>query len=116
MLFDRILSDQNTQTPLPASKLNDITPTIAVKLVPPSEYPQTTTAQSKLFSKHKFGNNVTTNRDTLKCVKILLAECSQLSLLDSSRKKSMHSDDNIFKPRFFTVKKVLHLDYFSPQR
>jgi hypothetical protein len=78
MLFDRILSDQNTQTPLPASKLYDITPTIAVKLVPPSEYPQTTTAQSKLFSKHKFGNNVTTNRDTLKCVKILLAECSQL--------------------------------------
>jgi hypothetical protein len=80
--FERLLRGPNAQTTLPASKLYDVTPNAAVKQVPPSEYPQTTTAQSKSFSDMKFGNNVSTNRDTLKCVKILLAECSLLSQPD----------------------------------
>jgi hypothetical protein len=65
MLFERLLRGQNAQTTLPASKLHDVTPNAAVKQVSPSEYPQATTAQSKSFSDLKFGNNVSTNRDTL---------------------------------------------------
>jgi hypothetical protein len=76
LLFERLLRGQNAQTTLPASRLYEITPNAAVKQVPPSEYPQTTTAQSKSFSDLKFTNNASTNRDNLKCVKILLAECS----------------------------------------
>jgi hypothetical protein len=95
-LFERLLRSQNVQTTLPASKLSEVTPSAAVRQVPPSEYLQTSTAQSKSFSDLKFSNNVSTNRDTLKCVKILLAECSLLSLVDSSRRKPIHSEDNVF--------------------
>ena len=96
LLFERLLRGQNLQTPPPASKLHDTTPSAVVRQVPPSEYLQTTTAQSKSFSDLKFSNNVSTNRDTLKCVKILLAECSLLSLVDSSRRKPIYSEDNVF--------------------
>jgi hypothetical protein len=94
LLFERLLRSQKVQTTLPASKLSEVTPSAAVRLVPPSEYLQTSTAQSKSFSDLKFSNNVSTNRDTLKCV--LLAECSLLSLVDSSRRKPIYSEDNIF--------------------
>jgi hypothetical protein len=99
LLFERLLFErngQNAQTTLPASKLYDFTPNAAVKQVPPSEYPQTTTAQSKSFSDLKFSNNVSTNHDTLNCVKILLAECSLLSLVDGSLRKPIYSDDKVF--------------------
>jgi hypothetical protein len=96
LLFERLLRSQNVRTTLPASKLSEVTPSAAVRQVPPSEYLQTSTAQSKSFSDLKFSNNVSTNRDTLKCVKILLAECSLLSLVDSSRRKPMYSEDNVF--------------------
>ena len=95
-LFERLLRTQNVQTPPPAPKLSEVTPSVVVRQVPPSEYPQTTTAQSKSFSDLKFSNNVSTNRDTLKCVKILLAECSLLSLVDGSRRKPIYSEDNVF--------------------
>jgi hypothetical protein len=68
----------------------------AVTQVLPSEYPQTATAQSKSFSDLKFSNNVSTNRDNSKCVKILPAECSILSLVDGSRRKPIYSDDSVF--------------------
>jgi hypothetical protein len=96
LLFERLLRGQKAHTTLPASKLYEVNPNAVVKQVPPSEYLQTTTAQSKSFSDLKFSNYVSTNRDALKCVKILLAECSLLSLVDGSRRKSMHSDDNVF--------------------
>jgi hypothetical protein len=95
-LFERLLRGQNAQTPLPASKLYEITHNAAVKQIPPSEYLQTTTAQSKSFSDLEFSNNVSTNRDTLKCVRILLAECSLLTLVDGSRRKPIYSEDNVF--------------------
>jgi hypothetical protein len=97
LLFERLLRGQNAQTTLLASKLYNVTPNAAVKQVPPSEYLQTTTAQSKSFSDLKFSNNVSTNRDTLKCVKILLVECSLLSLVDGSRRNPIYSDDNVFE-------------------
>jgi hypothetical protein len=96
LLFERLLRGQNVQTPLPASKLYEVTPSAVVKQVPPSEYLQTTTAQSRSFSDLKFSNNVSTNRDTLKCVKILVAECSLLSFVDSLRRKPIYSEDNVF--------------------
>jgi hypothetical protein len=65
LLFERLLRSQNVQTTLPASKLSEVTPSAAVRQVPPSEYLQTSTAQSKSFSNLKFSNNVSTNRDTL---------------------------------------------------
>jgi hypothetical protein len=46
LLFERLLRSQNVQTTLPASKLSDVTPSAAVSQVPPSEYLQTSTAQS----------------------------------------------------------------------
>jgi hypothetical protein len=95
-LFERLLRGQNAQTPLRASKLYEVTPNTAAKQVPPSEYLQTTTAQSKSYSDLKFSSNVSTNRDTLKCVRILLAECSLISLVDGSRRKSIYSEDNVF--------------------
>jgi hypothetical protein len=67
LLFERLLRSQNVQTTLPAPKLSEVTPSAAVRQVPPSEYLQTSTAQSKSFSDLKFSNNVSTNRDTLKC-------------------------------------------------
>jgi hypothetical protein len=96
LLLTKLLRGQNAQTTLPASKLYDVTPNAAVTQVLPSEYPQTATAQSKSFSDLKFGNNVSTNRDNSKCVKILLAECSLLSLVDGSRRKPIYSDESVF--------------------
>jgi hypothetical protein len=74
----------------------DILPTVSAKQVLQSEFQQTTTAQSKSFSELKFSNNFSTNRETLKCVKILLSECGLLSLTDGSRKKPIYSEENIF--------------------
>jgi hypothetical protein len=113
LFFERILRGHDAQKPLPIFKPLDITPTVAVKQVPPSEYPQTTTAQSKLFSELKFRDNITTNRDTLKCVKILLAECSLLSFVDGSRNKPIYSYENVHSR---LDQKELYLDYFSAQR
>jgi hypothetical protein len=98
-LFERLLRGQNARTPLRASKLYEVTPNTAAKQVPPSEYLQTTTAQSKSYSDLKFSSNVSTNRDTLKCVRILLAECSLLSLVDGSRRKPIYSEKYIGTPQ-----------------
>jgi hypothetical protein len=45
LLFERLLRRQNAQTPLPASKLYEVTPNAAVKQVPPT-YNQLQLSQS----------------------------------------------------------------------
>ena len=55
-----------------------------------------TTAQSKSFSELKFGNNFSTNRETLKCVKVLLAETGLLPLVDGSRRKPIYTVEKKF--------------------
>ena len=67
-LFERLLRGQFSESTPIAPKVSEIASTTSVKQVPHSEYTQTTTAQSKSFSDLKFGNNVSTNRETLKCV------------------------------------------------
>jgi hypothetical protein len=96
LFLERIERGQNRRSPQTTPGIYDILPIVSVKQVPQSEYQQTTTAQSKSFSELKFSNNVSTNRETLKCVKVLLSECGLLSLTDGSRKKPIHSKENIF--------------------
>ena len=95
-LFERLLRGQFSETTPIAPKVSEITSTTSVKQVPHSEYTQTTTAQSKSFSDLKFGNNVSTNRETLKCVKVLLAETGLLPLVDGSRRKPIYTEENKF--------------------
>ena len=106
LLFDKILGGQKSQTTPQRSSDYESLPTPSVKQVPHSEYQQTTTAQSKSFSDLKFGNNVTTNRETLKSVKILLAETGLHSLVDGSRRKPIHSTDNVFGYTPDSVRKI----------
>ena len=91
-----------------------------VRQVPHSEYQQTTTAQSKSFGELKFGSNLTTNRETLKCSKILLAETGLLPLVDGSRKKPIYSVENQFgytpdsvKKSGYTITLVPKDDFFK---
>ena len=98
-LVERLLRGQFSETTPTASKVSEITSITSVKQVPHSEYTQytqTTTAQSKSFSELKFGNNVSTNRETLKCVKVLLAETGLLPLVDGSRRKPINTVENQF--------------------
>ena len=93
-LFERLLRGQFSETSPTASKVSEITSITSVKQVPHSEYTQTTTAQSKSFSELKLGNNVSTNRETLKCVKVLLAETGLFPLVDGSRRKPIYTVEN----------------------
>jgi hypothetical protein len=85
LFLERIKRDQNIRSPQTTPGIYDILPIVSVKQAPQSEYQRTTTAQSKSFSELKFSNNVSTNRETLKCVKTLLSECGLLSHTDGSR-------------------------------
>ena len=95
-LFERLLRDQFSETTPTASKVSELTTTTSVKQVPHFEYTQMITAQSKSFSELRFGNNVSTNRETLKCVKVLLAETGLLPLVDGSRRKPIYTVENQF--------------------
>ena len=86
LLFERLLRGQNSGTTPTSSRVAELATTTSVKQVP--RLSQTTTAQSKSFSELKFGNNVSTNRETLKCAKTLLAETGLLPLIDGSLEKT----------------------------
>ena len=64
--------------------------------IPQNEYKNTSTAQSKAMESMKFSNNSSLNRETLKAVNILLAECDLQSLVLGTRPKPTYSPENTF--------------------
>ena len=73
-----------------------VVPTAPLRQVPQSEYVTTSTAQSKLIEVIKFSNNRTSNREMLKQLNVMISECGLLSLVDGSRRKSIHTIENQF--------------------